>query len=88
MPKSMIARDFSARGSLEKIFTLSFPGRQGTGEAALPCPLAPLLRRRGTFAVAGGPDLFSDVALTQPASKGNAMKRVLPSRSTRTRACL
>jgi hypothetical protein len=32
----MILRDFSARGSLEKIFTLSFPCRQGKGEAVHP----------------------------------------------------
>ena len=34
--KPMILRDFSARGSLEKIFTLSFPCRQGKGEAVHP----------------------------------------------------
>jgi hypothetical protein len=46
-PKSMIARDFLARGESEKIFTLSFPARQGKIEAALPGRLpAPLASRR------------------------------------------
>jgi len=35
-PKPMIARDFLARGEPEKIFTLSFPARQGKMETALP----------------------------------------------------
>ena len=43
----MIASGFPARAEPRKIFTLSFPVRQGTGEAELPCPLAPLWRRRG-----------------------------------------
>jgi len=38
VPKIMILHGFSARGSPGKFFTLSFPARQGTGEAALPCP--------------------------------------------------
>jgi hypothetical protein len=32
-------RLFGARREAKKNFTLSFPVRQGTGEAALPCPL-------------------------------------------------
>ena len=46
VPKPMIARDFLAREEPKKIFTLSFPARQGKMEAALPgrlsAPLAPL----------------------------------------------
>jgi hypothetical protein len=42
--KPLILPDFSARGEPRKIFTLSFPVRQGKGEAALPC--APTLWRR------------------------------------------
>ena len=34
--KSLITRDFLGYGELEKIFTLSFPVRQGKMEAALP----------------------------------------------------
>ena len=45
--KSMILLGFSARGEPRKIFTLSFPARQGKMETALPCSLAPLRRRRG-----------------------------------------
>jgi hypothetical protein len=42
--KSMIARDFSARGEPEKIFTLSFPARQGKWRRPYPAGF-PLLWR-------------------------------------------
>ena len=39
--KSMISRDFPAWGEPRKIFSLSFPVWQGTGEAALPPRFGP-----------------------------------------------
>src|ERR1700746_1183111 len=44
VPKYMIASDFLARGEPEKIFTLSFPARQGKIEAALPGRVSGLWR--------------------------------------------
>jgi hypothetical protein len=49
--KSMIARGFSARGEPQINFSLSFPTRQGTGEAVLPRLVR--LRRRTDLAAAG-----------------------------------
>src|SRR6516225_1173094 len=37
--KVLIRNDFRYRANLKKIFTLSFPARQGKGEVALPCRL-------------------------------------------------
>jgi len=44
--KMLIRSTFRFEASPEKIFTLSFPSRQGKREAALPCRLSSLRRRR------------------------------------------
>ena len=79
----MISGDFSAQGELRKIFTLSFPARQGNrrGGAALPAsaPLGP--SRPGTRVQRPASGGVAVVAASAPAHKRFGEQPVWSSRN-------
>jgi len=78
--KSMIRRGFPAQGSPRKIFSLSFPARQGMREAALPGPLASPWRPPRPPARQPSPDPAAPrrgTACAAPAARGCGLRHGL-----------